>query len=110
MAQLQREKRLEQAARNNLQLQTDIRSAQKAQKKEEKVIGNLSIIVGPNRRGDIVVRVGDDLNTLVRTFIAAYGLKKDVAPTILGSLQQLVRNHALKEQQAESQRAGSQLT
>jgi hypothetical protein len=61
------------------------------------VIGNLSIIVGPNRKGDILVRVGDDLALLVKNFIAAYGLKKDVAPTILASLQQLVRNHAQKE-------------
>lgn len=51
-------------------------------KKEAKVIGNLSIIVGPNRRGDIVVREGDDLKTLVKNFVALYGLKKEVAPTI----------------------------
>ncbi len=51
------------------------------------MIGNLSIIVGPNRKGDIVVREGDDLQTLVKNFIALYGLKKDVAPTIFASLQ-----------------------
>ena len=59
-------------------------------KKEAKVIGNLSIIVGPNRRGDIVVREGDDLKQLVKNFVALYGLKKEVAPTIQASLQQLV--------------------
>ena len=78
-------------------MQTDIRGNIKAKKKEEKSIGNLSIIVGPNRKGDIVVRVGDDLNLLVKNFIASYGLKKDVAPTILASLQQLVKNHSQKE-------------
>ena len=56
-------------------------------KKEAKVIGNLSIIVGPNRRGDIVVREGDDLKLLVKNFVALYGLKREVAPTIQTSLQ-----------------------
>ena len=51
------------------------------------MIGNLSIIVGPNRRGDIVVREGDDLKLLVKNFVALYGLKKEVAPTIQASLQ-----------------------
>ena len=60
--------------------------AEKDKKKEARVIGNLSIIVGPNRRGDIVVREGDDLRTLVKNFIALYGLKKEVGPTIHNSL------------------------
>ena len=42
-------------------LNTGKRLVEKEIKKEAKVIGNLSIIVGPNRRGDIVVREGDDL-------------------------------------------------
>jgi len=54
------------------------------------VLGNLSVIVGPNRRGDIVVRQGDDLQNLVRNFIALYGLKKTVFPTILQHLQHLL--------------------
>lgn len=60
--------------------------AEKEHKREARVIGNLSIIVGPNRRGDIVVREGDDLRLLVKNFIALYGLKKEVAPTIHESL------------------------
>ena len=63
-------------------LNTGKRLVEKEIKKEAKVIGNLSIIVGPNRRGDIVVREGDDLKTLVKNFVALYGLKKEVAPTI----------------------------
>ena len=61
--------------------------AEKEAKKDAKIIGNLSIIVGPNRRGDIVIRHGDDLKVLVKNFIALYGLKKEVAPTILQSLE-----------------------
>ena len=87
MAQLGREKRLDQAAKNQAQLNTGKRQVEKEIKKEAKVIGNLSIIVGPNRRGDIVVREGDDLKLLVKNFVALYGLKKEVAPTIQASLQ-----------------------
>ena len=57
--------------------------AEKEAKKDAKVIGNLSIIVGPNRRGEIIIKQNDDLKLLVKNFIALYGLKKDVAPTIL---------------------------
>ena len=53
----------------------------------------MSIIVGPNRRGDIIVREGDDLRVLVKNFIALYGLKKEVAQTIHGSLVQLVQQN-----------------
>ena len=62
------------------------------------MIGNLSIIVGPNRRGDIVVREGDDLRVLVKNFIALYGLKKEVAPTIHNSLVQLVQQNSSRLQ------------
>ena len=82
MAQLGREKRLDQAAKNQMQLNTGKRQVDKEIKKDAKVIGNLSIIVGPNRKGDIVVREGDDLKSLVKNFVALYGLKKEVAPTI----------------------------
>ena len=67
-------------------MNTERRKVEKELKKEAKVIGNLSIIVGPNRRGDIVVREGDDLKILVKNFISLYGLKKEVAPTVLASL------------------------
>ena len=53
-------------------------------------MGNLSVIVGPNRKGDIVVREGDDLPTLVKNFIALYGLKKAVYNTIIEHLKQLI--------------------
>ena len=72
--------------------------AQKEQKKDARVIGNLSIIVGPNRRGDIVVREGDDLRVLVKNFIALYGLKKEVSQTIHDSLVQLVQQNTSRLQ------------
>lgn len=50
------------------------------------MIGNLSIIVGPNRRGDIVVREGDDLRVLVKNFVNLYGLKKEVSSIVYESL------------------------
>ena len=74
-------------------MNTGRRRVEKDMKKESKVIGNLSIIVGPNRRGDIVVREGDDLKLLVKNFVALYGLKREVGPTILASLQQLVEKN-----------------
>ena len=67
-------------------LNTAKRLAEKEEKKN-KVIGKLSIIVGANRRGDIVVREGDSIQTLVKSFMASYGLKKEVMPTIVRSLE-----------------------
>ena len=93
MAQIEREKRLDQAAKNQVQMNTEKRMMEKEARKESKIIGNLSIIVGPNRKGDIVIRQGDDLKLLVKNFIALYGLKKEVAPTILQSLTQLVQKN-----------------
>ena len=85
-------------------MNTERRNVEKESKREAKVIGNLSIIVGPNRRGDIVVREGDDLKVLVKNFIALYGLKREVAPTVLMSLQQLVeKNKARKGRNQNNQ-------
>jgi hypothetical protein len=75
------------ASKTTVTMNTERRMAEKEMKREAKVIGNLSIIVGPNRRGDIIIRQGDDLGLLVKNFIALYGLKKEVAPTILESLK-----------------------
>lgn len=50
----------------------------RTQKPERKVLGSLSVVMGPGRKGQIVVREGDDINVIVRNFIQLYGLKKDV--------------------------------
>jgi hypothetical protein len=54
------------------------------------VLGSLSVVMGPGRKGQIVVREGDDLNVIVHNFIQLYGLKKDVHSTICNSLKQLI--------------------
>ena len=89
MEQNERERRLVQAQK--VSQQTSTQAANPTNKKaidknKRRVLGNLSVIVGPNRRGDIVVREGDDLPTLVRNFIALYGLKKSVYSTVLDHL------------------------
>lgn len=61
------------------------------------VLARLSIIVAPNKRGDIVVRDGQDdeaaLGNLVRNFVVCYGLKKDMYPVILNSLKSLIERN-----------------
>ena len=58
------------------------------------IIARLSIIVAPNKRGDIIVRDGQEdensLNLLVRNFVICYGLKKDMFSVILESLKNLL--------------------
>ena len=50
--------------------------------KKGQVISKLSVIVAPNRSGDIIVREGQDdernLEHLAKNFIVCYGLKKDM--------------------------------
>ena len=65
-------------------------TARRLQEKEEKrmkVIGKLSVIVGANKKGDIVVREGDNIQVLVKHFMVSYGLKKELMPTIVSSLE-----------------------
>jgi hypothetical protein len=50
------------------------------------------VVVAPNRKGDIVVREGQDLETLVKSFVISYGLKKDMHDIILESLEKVVKN------------------
>ncbi len=69
-------------------------TAQRLQQKEDKkakIIGKLSIIVGANRKGDIVAREGDSIETLVKSFMTTYGLKKEVKDMITKSLEQAIR-------------------
>jgi hypothetical protein len=57
--------------------------------KEEKrsVLGKLSILIGNNRKSDIIIREGDSLQRLAKNFVIAYGLKKEFTQTILSSLE-----------------------
>ncbi len=54
------------------------------------MIGKLSIIVGNNKKGDIIVREGDDIYQLAKSFMASYSLKKDVLGTIIESIEKLI--------------------
>jgi hypothetical protein len=49
--------------------------------------------MGPGKKGQIVMREGDDVSQLVRSFIQLYGLKKEVFGTICESLRQLIGNN-----------------
>ena len=60
--------------------------------KKQNIIGKLSILIGNNRKGDIVIREGDSLQRLAKNFVISYGLKKEFAHTIISSLEQLVNN------------------
>ena len=37
--------------------------------RERKILGSLSIVMGPGKKGQIVVREGDDIPTVVRSFV-----------------------------------------
>ncbi len=51
------------------------------------------MVMGPGKKGQIVMREGDEIGQLVRSFIQLYGLKKDVFGTICESLRQLVSSN-----------------
>jgi len=61
------------------------------------VLAKLSIIVAPNKRGDIVVREGQDdeanLSHLVRNFVVCYGLKKEMFTVIYDNLRMLIESN-----------------
>ena len=85
--QSEREKRLNEASQKSV---SNLNTAKRLNEKEEKkykVVGKLSVIVGTNKKGDIVAREGDNINQLVRNFMVTYGLKKELHGTILMSLE-----------------------
>ena len=59
---------------------------------QKPIIARLTVQVAPNRKGDIVVREGQELGPLVKNFLVCYGLKKDMHEVILGSLEKVVQN------------------
>ena len=83
LEQLEREKRIMQSAVCEPMLQT----AQRSFRGQRKILGNLSVVMGPGKKGQIVMREGDEIGQLVRSFIQLYGLKKDVFGTICESLR-----------------------
>jgi hypothetical protein len=55
--------------------------------KRNRVLGKLSVILGNNRKGEIIIRNGDNLKTSAKNFVTSYGLKKEFVPTIVSSLE-----------------------
>jgi len=90
--QLEREKRLQEAAMKSISQMNTARRLNEKHDKVAKVVCKLSVIVGANKKGDIVVREGDEPRQLVKNFMASYGLKKEMFSTILQSLEALMRS------------------
>ena len=55
--------------------------------KRNRVVGKLSVILGNNRKGEIIIRNGDNLKTSAKNFATSYGIKKEFIPTIISSLE-----------------------
>ena len=71
-------------------------TARRQSEKEEKksrIVGKLSVMLGNNKKGEIIIREGDILLQSAKNFVASYGLKREFVPTILSSLEQLVANN-----------------
>jgi hypothetical protein len=65
-------------------------TARRQNEKEDKrnrALGKLSVILGNNRKGEIIIRNGDNLKTSAKNFVTSYGLKKEFVPTIVSSLE-----------------------
>lgn len=55
--------------------------------KEHPVIGRVTVKLGPNRSGKIIVRQGDDPTTLARNFIHSYSLKQSDFEYLVDSIK-----------------------
>eukprot|EP01022_Parablepharisma_sp_SALTPOND_P030071 TRINITY_DN752_c0_g1_i1.p1 TRINITY_DN752_c0_g1~~TRINITY_DN752_c0_g1_i1.p1 ORF type:complete len:897 (-),score=102.49 TRINITY_DN752_c0_g1_i1:34530-37220(-) len=80
-------------------LSTEKRQCEKENK--PKIIGRLSILIGNNKTGEIVVREGDSPEMLTQNFIATYSLKSHTFPTILDALQKLIASYRNNRQSNE---------
>ena len=98
-----RERRLKQA--NKFMDQTNISSISKEHQcskiQERKILAKLSVIVAPNRKGEIVVREGDEsdkkLKQIINNFIVCYALKSEMAPIIKQGILNLIEQNKIKE-------------
>ena len=77
-------------------LSTQTRLVEKRNRKRG-ILGKLSILVGHNKRGDIIIREGDNPNLLVKNFMISYSLNKELFTTILGAVLQLILNATKKK-------------
>ena len=84
---MEREKRLSEAQRRSIQEMNTARRQTEKEDKRNRVVGKLSVIIGNNRKGEIIIRNGDNLKTSAKSFVTSYGLKKEFVPTIVSSLE-----------------------
>jgi len=85
--QMEREKRLSEAQRRSIQELNTARRQTEKEDKRNRVVGKLSVIIGNNRKGEIIIRNGDNLKANAKNFVTSYGLKKEFVPTIVSSLE-----------------------
>ena len=84
---MEREKRLSEAQRRSIQEMNTARRQTEKEDKRNRVVGKLSVIIGNNRKGEIIIRNGDNLKASAKNFVTSYGLKKEFVPTIVSSLE-----------------------
>ena len=68
LEQNEREKRLNEASQRSIE---QMNTAQRGKAERGRVLGKLSVVVGANRRGEIVIREGDSIKALARSFVIA---------------------------------------
>ena len=100
--QIKREKRLRAAQR--LGDAEHLYSSSNFQSLEQRpIVAKLQIIVGSNRKGEIIVRETQEdeasVSSLVKNFIVCYGLKKEMYPIIFSHLMDLIQQ--AKNQESE---------
>ncbi|CDW86805.1 UNKNOWN [Stylonychia lemnae] len=103
LQQIEREKRLQEAASKSIQQMNTAKRYHVKEEKKQKVICKLSVIVGASKKGDIVAREGDNVQLLVKNFMQSYGLKRDLMPTIIQSLESLIKSNEQKKQNQNNQ-------
>ena len=66
---IERQKRILQSSTCSLQHLHSNSQSRQQKHRERKILGSLAIVMGPGKKGQIVVREGDDIPTVVRSFI-----------------------------------------
>ena len=66
LSRLEREKRITLSANCDTSM---LQTAQRSMRGERRILGSLSVVMGGGKKGQIVVRDGDDIGLIVRNFI-----------------------------------------
>lgn len=72
-------------------------SVKGAGKEIRPIIGRLSVLVAPGKKGEIIVREGEQtdqgLMRLVKNFVSCFGIQPQMAQVIFQNLKQLLANN-----------------